>query len=283
MNGKVILITGATGQQGGAVVRQLLKRNFKPRALTRDPDKPAAQALRAQGVDVFKGDMEDVSSLRQAIKDAYGVFSVQNFWEKGIGYAGEIRQARNLAQMASDAGVTHFVQSSIAGCNNAKGVEHFESKWEIEKLVGAMRLPCTFVRTVFFMENFIRPPMATLAIPALAGALSSANRLHMISVEDVGWFVAEAFSNPAAYLGTELEIAGDSLNVAEIKEIYARVTGKRPSNMKFPAWLLRLLNAESAKQFKWNNEVGWHFDVQKLRDMHPGLLTFEQFLKAHLS
>src|SRR5437773_8986838 len=109
MNKKTILVTGATGRQGGAVVRHVLQRGFAVRAITRNPDKPAAQTLKSKGVDLFKGDMEDRASLSQAIKGVQGVFCVQNYWEKGIGYAGEIRQARNLIRVAKEAPINHFV------------------------------------------------------------------------------------------------------------------------------------------------------------------------------
>jgi uncharacterized protein YbjT (DUF2867 family) len=280
MTEKLILVTGATGRQGSAVVRHVLQRGFAVRAITRNTDKPAAQALKSQGVDLFKADMEDRASLGQAIKGVQGVFCVQNYWEKGIGYAGEIRQARNLIQVATDAQINHFVFSSVAGCDNARGVEHFESKWEIEKMVDSAQLPRTFIRTVLFMDNFVDPKNGPLVFPGLAGALKPTTQLHMIAVDDIGWFVAEAFAHPDQYLGKTIEIAGDSLTVAEMKQVYMNATGKQPPNFKIPFWLLRILNAETARQFHWNNEVGWHFDIQKVRQLHPELISFDKFWRA---
>ena len=278
MSEKTILVTGATGRQGGAVIRHLLQRGFKARAITRDLEKQASQSLTSKGVEVFKGDMEDAASLQRAMKGVYGVFSLQNYWEKGIGYDGEIRQARNLAQAAKGEYVSQFVQSSIAGCDNAQGVEHFESKWEIEKIVDSLLLPRTFIRTVFYMENLLDK----MAIPALAGALKPGLHFHMISVEDIGWFVAESFANPAIYLGQTLDIAGDSLTVTEIKQVYKNVINQSPSSFKLPFFILKILNSEAARQFQWNNEVGWSFDIQKVREVHPELLSFEKFLIAHV-
>ena len=278
MNEKIILVTGATGRQGSAVLRHLLSHGFKTRALTRDPEKPSSQFLKSQGVEVFKGDLEDIGSLQQALKGVYGVFSLQNYWEKGVGYAGEIRQARNLAQAAKNEGIGHFVQSSIAGCDNAKGVEHFESKWEIEKFVDSLRLPRTFIRAVFYMENLLN---SKLAIPALAGALKPDLPFHMIAVEDIGWFAAESFANPADYMDRTIDIAGDSLTVAELRQVYKNVIGKSPSNFRFPFFILRILNSEGARQLQWNNDVGWSFDIQKLREIHPELITFDTFFRAH--
>jgi uncharacterized protein YbjT (DUF2867 family) len=280
---KIILVTGATGKQGGAVARHLLQQGFTVRALTRDTTKLAARALATKGVEVIKGDMEDASSLRKAMKDVYGVFSVQNYWEKNVGYDGEIRQAKNLAQAAKEAGVSHFVQSSIANCDNAKGVKHAESKWEIEKLVASLGLPHTFFRTVFFMDNFFIPKVGAMTFPMLAGGLHRNTRFHLLAVDDIGWFVAAAFAQPEKYLGQTLEIAGDSLTVKEMKQMYYKVLGKRPSALKLPAWLLGLMNREFLEQLRWNNRVPWNFSVQKLRALHPQLSSFETFLKTQRS
>jgi uncharacterized protein YbjT (DUF2867 family) len=276
---KIILVTGATGKQGSAVVRHALLQGFAVRALTRNPDSLTARALLAKGVEVVKGDMEDVASLLKDMNDVYGVFSVQNYWEKNVGYDGEIRQAKNLAQAAKDAGVSHFVQSSIAGCDNAKGIKHFESKWEIEKTIVSLGLPYTFVRTVFFMDNFLLPKVGPMTFPMLAGSLNPKTRFHLLSVDDIGWFVATAFAQPEQYLGQIIDIAGDSLTVKEMKQVYYKVTGKRPSGFSFPAWLLGLMNREFLEQLQWNNKIGWQFPIRKLRDIHPHLNGFETFLQ----
>jgi uncharacterized protein YbjT (DUF2867 family) len=277
---KIILVTGATGKQGGAVARHLLQQGFAVRALTRDTTKPAARALAAKGIEVVEGDMGDAWSLRKAMKDVYGVFSVQNYWEKNVGYDGEIGQATNLASVAKDAGVHHFVQSSIANSDNAKGVKHFESKWEVEKMIRSLELPYTFIRTVFFMDNFFLPKVGAMTFPMLAGGLKRNTRFHLLAVDDIGWFVATAFAQRETYLGQTLEIAGDSLTVNEMKQVFYKVTGKRPPAFRFPAWLLGLMNREFLEQLRWNNRVGWHFSIKKARDTYPKLNSFESFLKT---
>jgi uncharacterized protein YbjT (DUF2867 family) len=131
---KLILVAGATGKQGGAVTRHLLKNGFKVRALTRNAESLAAKQLAMQGATIAVGDLDDRDSLQQAVMGADGVFSVQNYWEKGIGYEGEIRQGKNLADVAKAAGVRHFVQSTMAeGSTFPDRLEHFKSKAEIEK------------------------------------------------------------------------------------------------------------------------------------------------------
>lgn len=289
---RLILVTGATGAQGGALVPLLLQQGFRVRALTRNPDKPAGRQLAAAGCEVVAGDLDDEASLERACAGAYGVFSLQNFWEKGVGYQREIDQGCKLARAAKKAGVQHFVQTSVAGCDNARGVLHFESKHEIEKYVDSLGLPRTFLREVFFMENFTEPVMVGgekkaldpyWVMPLICGLLDESVKFHMITVEDIAWFAADVFSNPQEYLGKHIDIASDSLTPEEMRAVFRKVTGKRvlPA-IKFTTRLfLRLTNPESHRQFVWNNTVGWHFDLAPLRRRHPGLMTLEQYLTRH--
>ena len=274
-----VLVTGATGRQGGATARALLTRGWGVRALVRDPEAAAARALKAAGAELATGDLENRTSLAAALQGVHGVFSVQNYWGKGIGYDGEIRQARNLAEEAKRAGVRHFVQASISDCDRAPGVEHFACKHEIEKLVDELELPRTFLRTVFFMDNFVDPKVGKLMFPVLAGALRPDQPLHMVATSDVGRVAADVFAAPERYLGETLNVAGDALTVAQMRAAYARATGKQPPRWRMPAWAFRLANAEMAKQLAWNNEVGWHFGVDEVREQHPEVMDFEAFLR----
>ncbi|MFZ5756483.1 MAG: NmrA/HSCARG family protein [Pseudomonadota bacterium] len=289
---RLVLVTGATGAQGGALVPLLLAKGFAVRALTRNPEKPAGRALAAQGCEVVAGDLDDEASLERACTGAHGVFSVQNFWEKGVGYRREIDQGCKLARAAKKAGVAHFLQTSVANCDNAGDVLHFRSKHEIEKYVDSLGLPSTFLREVFFMENFTGPvlPGGTKkamdprwVMPAICGLLDAGTRFHMITVEDIAWFAADIFSHPQQFIGRHVDVASDSLTPAEMKAVFHRVTGKRllPAPALGTRLFLRLTNPESARQFRWNNEVGWHFDLAPLRARHPGMMSLEQFLRRH--
>lgn len=289
---KRILVTGATGAQGGALIPLLQQRGYSVRALTRDPAKPAAQGLTQQGVEVFAGDLDDEASLLRACTDCYGVFSVQNFWEKGVGHHREVVQGCNLARAAKQAQVQHFVQTSVAGCDHAEGVLHFESKFKIEQYIDALELPRTFLREVFFLENFTQPVMTSGAkramspywvLPTIIGLLDPGTRFHMISVQDIAWFAADIFDNPERYLGQELDVAGDVLTAAEMRAVFYKVTGRRlpPVSRLLMRWMLSLVNPESARQFRWNNQQGWDFEIAELQQRHPGLTTFEQYLRHY--
>ncbi|WP_345264128.1 NmrA/HSCARG family protein [Nibrella viscosa] len=278
----VILVTGATGRQGGAVVRHLLPTNFAVRALTRNINSEAARRLQAQGVEVVQGDQEDKASLEQALQGVYGVFSVQNYWEKGVGYAGEIRQARNLIDASVQAGVKHFVQASIADTDKAKGVMHWESKAEIENYIDQVGLPRTFLRAVFFMENFFDPKAGPMLFPLLAGVLTPQTRFHMVAVDDIGAMAAFIFQHPEVYIGQMQDVAGDQLTLAQMKEVYQRVTGKTPPSYKIPKWIARLMISDMVKQLEWNNSPGWSVDVNTLRAIFPNLTSFAEFLNQHI-
>ena len=286
---KTVLVTGATGAQGGALVPRLLEKGFLVRALTRNPDKPAGQALKQLGAEVVAGDLDDEASLERACEGVYGVFSVQNFWEKGVGHDREVEQGCKLARAARKADVQHFVQTSVANCDDAEGVLHFESKYKIERYIDSLGLPRTFLREVFFLENFTQPVMTSGAkkamdpywvLPTIVGLLDKDIRFHMVSVEDIAWFAADIFANPQDYLNKEIDVASDVLTAAEMKAVYKKVTGKRllPVSSMLLRFFLRLVNPESARQFRWNNQQGWKFDLEPLRSRHPNLISLEKFL-----
>ncbi len=289
---KTILVTGATGAQGGALIPLLLKQGLQVRALTRNPNKPSAQALVQQGVEVVAGDMDNEASLEQACQDMQGVFAVQNFWEKGVGHEREVEQGCKLARAAKKANVQHFVQTSVANCDNAKGVLHFESKYKIEQYIDSLELPRTFLREVFFLENFTQPVMTSgtkrsmdpyWVLPSIIGLLDNDTIFHMISVHDIAWFAADIFTHPAQYMGKHVDVAGDAITPVEMKTIYKKVTGKSliPASKTLTRFAMKFINPESARQFAWNNKVGWHFDMEPLRQHNPNLINFETFLRNH--
>ncbi len=149
---RLILVAGATGNQGGAVARSLLDRGFRVRGLTRNPHKPDAQALTEQGAEVVQGDMEDRSAMDRVLEGAYGVFSVQNFWEAG--YDREVQQGKTVADAAKAASVEHLVYSSAGSAHRQTGIPSFDSKWEVEEHVRQTGLPYTILRPVWFMQNW---------------------------------------------------------------------------------------------------------------------------------
>jgi len=277
---KTVLVTGATGRQGGGVIRHMLPKGWKLRGLTR-ADGPAAQNLSQQGVEVVKGNMEDPTSLEPAMRGVYGVYSVQDFWSVGV--KREVQQGKNVADAAKKAGVQHFVYSSAGGAERNSGIDHFESKWEVEKYIRQLGLPTTVIRPVGFMENYY---IDQVEIGILKGKLMDPIRAdkpyQTIASDDIGAFVALAFERPKEFIGAELEIAGSQLTNPEAAQVFSRVLGKPVKFQKLPMPMVRLfLGKEFYQMFRWFNESGFKADIASLRRLYPEvhLRTLEEWLR----
>ena len=219
---KTILITGATGKQGGAVLRHLRGSGFTLRAFTRDPDSDAARGLAVAGVELVQGDLNDQESVRAAVAGVCGVYSVQN---SIASLAAEIAQGKRLAELAAAAGVRHFVYSSAAWADRNSGIPHCESKWEIERHIQALGLPATVIRPVFFMQNWERQRQG-IAGGVLSLPVAPQTRLHQISVDDIGAFAARVFHKPQQYIGRAIDLAGDVMSMREAAAIFSTVIGR---------------------------------------------------------
>jgi uncharacterized protein YbjT (DUF2867 family) len=276
---RLILVTGATGKQGGAVARSLLDRGFQVRGLTRNPQKPEAQALANQGAEVVQGDMEERSSMERALEGAYGVFSVQNFWESG--YDGELQQGKTVADAAKAAGVEHFVYSSVGSAHRQTGIPHFESKWEIEEHVRQIGLPYTILRPVFLMQNWEWTREMILG-GTLAQPFDPDKPLQQVAVEDIGAFAAIAFENPDRWIGREVDLAGDEQSMSEIADTFSRVIGREVSYYQVP-WdqFEEQVGEEVTLNSRWMNDVGYEADIAALRQEYPELTSFERYLRSH--
>jgi uncharacterized protein YbjT (DUF2867 family) len=279
---KTVLITGATGRQGGAVIRHMLPKGWGLRALTRQCSSYAAERLARQGVELVRGDLEDPASLECATRGVYGVFSVQDFW--AVGAKREVQQGKNLAEAAKKAGVEHFVYSSVGGAERNSGIDHWESKWEIEKHIRKLGLPATMLRPVAFMENYY---IDQVEIGILKGKLMDPIRgdkpYQTIATDDIGAFVALAFEKPAEFVGLELEIAGSELTNPETAETFSRVLGRPVKFQQLPMPLVRVvLGKEFYRMFRWLNQQGFKAEIKELRRRYPevGLQTLEQWLRS---
>jgi len=276
---RVILVSGATGHQGGTVARNLLEWGFAVRALTRDKDKAAARELADLGAEVFGGDLEDRASIEQALDGVYGVFSVQQFMETGV--EGEVRQGVLLADAARAAGVEHFVYSSVGSAHRETGIPHFESKFEVEEHVRASGVPYTVLRPVFFMQNweYMREPILGGTLPQ---PLDPDKPLQMIDADDIGVFAAMAFDDPERWIGREVDIAGDELTMPEIAGTLSWVIGHNVDYFQVP-WegFEEQMGEEYAVMYRWFNDHGYEANIAALRDEYPGLASFEQYLRGH--
>ncbi|HKZ83858.1 MAG TPA: NmrA/HSCARG family protein [Anaerolineae bacterium] len=276
---RIIAVTGATGQQGGTVARHVLKQGWKVRALTRDANKPAAQALAAAGAEIAPGDMDNRAELDAAFKGAYGVFSVQNFWLPNVGAEGEVRQGKNVADAAKAASVKHFVYSSVGAAHRGMGQAHFATKHEIEQYVQSLGLPYTIVRPAAFMDNFNwqRAPITNGLFNGWG--LRPDKGLQLIAADDIGAFVALVFAHSQTYFGKTIELAGDELTEPRIVETLSKVIG-RPVQLVPPSMPEGAQpTPEQIAQFQFFSGQGYDADIPTLRKIHPSLRTFEQWLR----
>src|SRR5918994_6380983 len=275
----LILVSGASGNQGGAVARSLLDRGFQVRALTRDPQKPEAQTLTEQGAEVVQGDVEDRSAMERVLEGAYGIFSVQNFWETG--YDREVQQGKTVADAIKEAGVQHCVYNSVGSAHRQTGISHFDSKWEVEEHMRKLALPYTILRPVFFMQNW-----KTMREPILEGTLAQPldpdKPFQHVAVEDVGAFAAIAFEHPDEWIGREVDLGGDEQTMPEIAETFGRVIGREISYYQV-SWdqFEEQMGEEVTVQYRWLNDVGYEADIAALRQEYPELTSFERYLRSH--
>ncbi len=274
-----VLVRGATGQQGGAVARRLLAAGFPVRALTRDPETPAAQALAARGATMVRGDLNDRTSVERAVAGAAGVFSVQTFGGAG-GLAGEVRQGMALADAARVAGVHHLVYSSVGSADRRTGIPHFKSKARIEEHVRGLGVPYTILRPVFFMDNWAWSREAIHG-GVLAQPLDPDKPLQQVAVDDIGAFAALAFADPVAWSGRVIDLAGDELTMPRAAEMFARVLGRPVRYERIPMDRFeQAMGAEMAAMFAWFNDEGYAADIPALRAAYPPLATLERYLRA---
>jgi uncharacterized protein YbjT (DUF2867 family) len=277
--GRVILVAGATGQQGGTVARNLLERGFVVRAITRDTEKAAARELADLGAEVVGGDLEDRSSIDRVLDGVYGVFSVQTFFEAGV--ESEVRQGVQLADAAKEAGVEHLVYSSVGSAHRETGIPHFESKWEVEEHVRASGVPYTVLRPVYFMQNWemMREPILGGTLPQ---PLDPEKPLQMLDADDIGVFAAMAFEDPESWVGREVDIAGDELTMPEMAGTLSRVIGRNVDFFQVP-WeaFEEQMGEEFTVMYRWFNDYGYEANIAALRDEYPGLSSLEQYLRSH--
>lgn len=278
MNNKIIAVTGATGQQGGAVARKLLAEGWQVRALTRDINKPAAQELKALGAELVAGDMDNRAELDAAFQGVYGVFSVQNFWLPTVGFENEIKQGKAVADAAKAAGVQHLVYSSVGSAHRGLGQKHFESKWIIEQYIHTLNIPYTILRPVAFMDNHNWSRAYILNGTFSGNGTRPDKATQIIAVEDIGVFVALAFANIKDYQGKTIELAGDELTEPQLAETFTKVIG-RPVTLTAPTggWG-NASEEEMQAAYNFFNGEGYDADIAALRKLHPGLLRFEDYL-----
>lgn len=264
MTGKPILVTGATGQQGGAVARELLAAGHAVRAMTRDTTKQPAHELAAAGAGIVPGDLDDPASLEAALDGCGAAFAVQNTWEAGV--EREEEQGLRFAELARRAGIEHFVYSSVGSADRATGVPHFDNKFRVEQHIRELGFPSfVILRPVFFMENLSNPYLFKPGEDGLlAVAMQPATKLQMVAVNDIGRYGRLAFERASELNGQAVDFAGDALTIPEAAAVIAEHAGRPIKHYEVDIADVRSFSEDMALMFEWFERVGYDADIANL-------------------
>jgi uncharacterized protein YbjT (DUF2867 family) len=252
-NNTAIFVTGGTGNQGGAVARNLSQQGFNVKVLTRNPRSPKAQKLNELNIQLIEGDLNNANTYREHLKNAYGVFSVQTF-ENGV--VKEIEQGVTLASEAKEAGIKHFLYSSVAGADLNSGVPHIDSKFKIENYIQQIGLPFTIIRPTSLYENFLFPQVKKGILKGkLVQPINRDTILQYVAAEDIGKAAAKIFTNRETYAGRIIPLATEQLSTQEVADTFSAALNKQIVYKKLPELVTRLFLGRSVyKMFKWMNE-----------------------------
>jgi uncharacterized protein YbjT (DUF2867 family) len=302
----VIAVVGATGAQGGGLVRAILadrNSDFRVRAITRNPDSPKAKALAEAGAEVVAGDSDNVDSMTNALQGAYGAFMVTNFWEH-FSPEREDQQAHNLAQAAKNAGVKHVVWSTLEDTrekipltddrmptlgNGKYKVPHFDAKGAADKYFRELNVPTTFLRTTFYWDNLIhfgmgprRAEDGTLELVLPMGD----KRLAGIAAGDIGGVAYGIFKEGLSNVGKYIGIAGDFPTGEQMAAGLSRATGEPVRYNAVSPEVYRSFGFPGAddlgNMFQYYQDFEDDFcndrPLDRARRLNPDLQSFDQWL-----
>lgn len=307
---KVIAVIGATGAQGGGLVKAILEDSrcgFAVRAITRNPGSDKARELARLGVDVVAADADDEASLRAAFAGAYGAFCVTNFWEH-FSPERELAQATNMARAAGASGVRHTIWSTLEDTRRfmsladsrmptlmgAYKVPHFDAKGEADAVFADRGGPTTNLLTSFYWENLIAFGMGLKPGPgdALVFNLPMGDaKLPGIAADDIGACALGIFKRGDEFIGRTVGVAGEHLTGAEMAAAMGGALGREVRYNAVPHDVFRGLGFPGAEDlgnmFQFNHDFAAEFcaarDVALARSLHPGLQNFSGWLAANAS
>jgi uncharacterized protein YbjT (DUF2867 family) len=278
MTSRRILVTGATGQQGGSLARLLLQKKHKVYALTRgrDAQSSTAQDLVNKGANIVKGDLDDPDSIRHAVKDIESIFLMGTPFE--VGTEGETRRGKLVADIAKENKVEHLVYSSVVNADKNTGIPHFESKYKVEQHIKNLRIPYTIIGPTSFMENLLGARLG-LQQGQLALPLSPSTTLQQIAVQNIAEFSALVIESPKRFLGKRIDIASDEVTGEQAAEILSNVLEHKIKYRPIPA-----PNEDLARMFEWYEKLGTGIDITSLHQQYPTVnwLSFKDWARSKL-
>jgi len=274
-----VVVTGATGNQGGAVARGLLERGHKVRAVTRDPKSSQAKSLANAGATLVAASLEDTVAITKALQGATSLFAMSTPF--GGGVDAETRQGVAAADAAKAAGV-HLVFTSVNSADRQTGVPHFDSKYEVEKHIAKVGVRATILGPAFFMENLYFGK-EQLAKGVYAMALPPARMLAQIAVADIGAVAVRVLEDAGRFTGKRFDLAGDELTGNDVVAILSRVTGRPFAYNQVPLDVIRQgMGEDGARMYEWFDRIGFTVDRAALRREFPDVAfsDFESWAKT---
>ncbi len=263
-----VLVLGATGRQGGAVVRALLTSGYRVVALTRNPASKSAIAFHNDGVRIVVCDMTHAASLAGTMIGVEAVFTMSTPFQSD--HESEVAQGVNVTDAAKAAGVKHIVFSSVASANKNTGIPHFDTKHRIEQHIAGSGIPYTIIGPAAFMENFIQPQaIAGLKEGKLRRALPASRPIQLVAVEDIGAFAVFTIEHPQFFLNKRIDIAGDELNGEQTAAILSKAIGREITYEEFSPEVLKSRSPDLAKMMEWQAKNNYTADVAGLRKNFP--------------
>jgi uncharacterized protein YbjT (DUF2867 family) len=277
---KTILVTGATGAQGGSVARHLLKQDeFRVRCLTRDSNSPAAIALLNAGAEIVEGNLSDKQSLIAAMLGCYGVFGTTNFWEH---FTKEREHGINLVDAVAESSVPYLILSTLPHykklSNGRYSVPHCDIKAELEQYARTIKPDATFVHVAFYYENFFSyfvPQKRDDGSFAISFPQGETN-LAAVSVEDVGGIVATLFQHKERYEGQTISIVGDDRRPADYAEAMSVATDRQVVYQYCPRDIYADLGFPGAEELANMFEVQRLYIPERRKDMEQSRTIYKQ-------
>jgi len=281
-NIRKILVTGATGQQGGALARLLLKKKHEVYALIRSTklESPKAQNLRNQGAKLVEADLDKPESLEQATNGIDSVFLMGTWVE--VGTEGEIRRGKMMVDIAKEKKIEHIVYSSVVNADKNTGIPHFESKYKVEQHIKNSGIPYTIIGPTFFMDNLLSYSLAGLQQGQVALPLSPSRILQQSAVENIAEFSALALERRNSFIGKRIDIASDEITGEQTAKVLSNELGHKIRYEQVPMEQIRQTSEDLAVMFEWFERIGTGVDVAALHKQYPEVnwLTFKDWVKS---
>jgi uncharacterized protein YbjT (DUF2867 family) len=313
---KIIAVVGATGSQGGGLVRAILadpQGRFTVRALTRNADSGKAREFATQGVEVVEADLDDEASVRKAFDGAYGAFVVTNFWAQRTPEQEkartrpemELAQAAAAARAAKDAGLRHVVWSTLEDTRphfeqlgidvptvfDSYKVPHFDAKGEANVFFTELGVPTTFLQTTFYYEAFLigQGPHRDEDGELVVTIPMAGNKLALIAADDIGRTALGVFRRGADFIGKTVSIAGAHVTGEELAAKFTAVLGEKVVYRPLTHDQVRASGQpgalEIANMFQFYSDASEYFtgvrDLDLVRELNPELQTLDSWLTQH--